>query len=159
ALEAAHRQGILHRDIKPDNVLEVEPGRYKVTDFGIAKWSNEAAVKTRTGIILGTPAYISPEQVLGDEPSPAGDVYALGVMLFEMISGRLPYYSKNPIQLLELHVSAPVPRLRDHAPQVPAAVDALVARALAKAQRDRFASAGDLEEALRPHLDAQEIER
>ncbi|MBI4864748.1 MAG: serine/threonine protein kinase [Candidatus Riflebacteria bacterium] len=149
ALEAAHSSGVLHRDIKPDNVLEAEPGRYKVMDFGIAKWTQGGAVRTRAGMILGTPAYVSPEQVTGDAASASSDVYALGVMLFELVTGQLPFQAENPVLLLECHIKARVPSARKPRPELPASIDRVIARALAKSTRDRYPSA----RAMRDDLD------
>lgn len=148
ALEMAHARGVIHRDVKPDNVLEAEPGQYKVTDFGIAKWARDGAVKTRTGIVLGTPAYVAPEQILGETATPTSDVYAMGVMLFELVTGLRPYEHDNPVLLLEQHLRAPIPRVSDRRPGLPAALERVLTHALAKASRDRYASAGEFAEAL-----------
>jgi serine/threonine-protein kinase len=150
ALAAAHRKGILHRDIKPANVLEASEGTWKVTDFGIARWTTGAAVKTKTGVLLGTPHYMAPEQVRGEPASAASDIYALGVMLHELIAGVPPFTGASPIEVLQRHMADPPPRLRDVSPSTPAAVEAYVLRMLEKHPAARPASAaqvsGDLAE-------------
>jgi hypothetical protein len=144
ALEHVHAQGVLHRDIKPENVLASAPGHWKVTDFGIAKWSGRDSVKTATGVLIGTPAYIAPEQVQGQPPTSATDMYALGIMLFEMVTGAPPFENDNPILVLEKHLKSPVPR----APGVPQAVQDVIATALAKQPEQRFASMAAMRSAL-----------
>src|SRR5437764_6065919 len=152
ALGAAHALGIVHRDIKPDNVLLIpQPDGsdlVKVLDFGIAKvYDGEAEVKnytpTKTGIVLGTPQYLSPEQARGEKgPNVDGraDLYALGVMLYEMITSELPFQSDNPITLLMHHIgtAAVPPHVRRPELNIPEAVSDLVMKALEKDRNDRF---------------------
>ena len=151
ALAAAHRAGVLHRDIKPENVLQSRPGEFKVTDFGIAKWQ-EGGVRTAEGLILGTPAYLAPEVIAGERAGPAADLYALGVVLYEMLAGRRPFVDDNPMALLEQHVKAEVPPLARFREGVPPALAALTLRVLAKNPGARPASARELEAALRAYL-------
>jgi serine/threonine protein kinase len=142
-LSAAHRRGILHRDVKPDNMLFAASGVLKVTDFGIAKVISGAdTVMTRAGDVLGTPAYIAPEQVLGGELSPATDVYGLATMLYQLLAGVFPFSHDGPaVALLFKHAhQAPTP-LRDVAPHVPEAVAAVVMRGLATDPGQRFQTA------------------
>jgi serine/threonine protein kinase len=142
-LSAAHRRGILHRDVKPENMLFAASGVLKVTDFGIAKVIGGAdTVMTRVGAVLGTPAYIAPEQVLGAELSPATDVYGLATMLYQLLAGVFPFSHDGPaVALLFKHAhEAPRP-LRDVAPQVPEAVAAVVMRGLATDPAQRFDTA------------------
>ena len=148
ALQEAHARGILHRDIKPDNVLESGTGIYKVADFGIAKWSAEGAVKTQLGVILGTPAYLSPMQIAGQVPTAHSDLYALGILFFELLTGKVPFYDDNLVDLLRLHRTQPVPRPSDYNPQVPASVDRILQRMLAKMREERYPDAHQLIEDL-----------
>jgi serine/threonine protein kinase len=142
-LGAAHRRGILHRDVKPDNMLFAASGALKVADFGIAKViGGPETVMTRAGEVLGTPAYIAPEQVRGGGLSPATDVYALATMLYELLAGTLPFVNDGDgMALLFKHAyEAPVP-LGESAPTVPDPVAAVVMRALATEPADRFDTA------------------
>ncbi|MBI4859740.1 MAG: serine/threonine protein kinase [Candidatus Riflebacteria bacterium] len=148
AVDAAHLQGILHRDLKPENVLESSPGCYKVTDFGIAKWLKGASYQTATGLILGTPAYLAPELIDGAPADRPSDVYALGVLLFELVSGRQPFVGDSIAEILTCHVMDAPPALADLCPGVPVELEAIVSRALAKEPADRFPTAGHLAEAL-----------
>jgi serine/threonine protein kinase len=148
-LAAAHRRGILHRDVKPENMLFAASGVLKVADFGIAKVvgglggsDGAGTVLTRRGELIGTPAYIAPEQVRGRPLSPATDVYAVATMLYETLGGVLPFADDgDDMALLFKHAyEQPVP-LRDVAPSVPDSVAAVVMRALATEPADRFATA------------------
>jgi serine/threonine-protein kinase len=151
ALQEAHALEVLHRDVKPENVLESD-GRYKLTDFGIAKWTQGAEVRTKTGIVLGTPAYLAPEVITGEKPSPRSDVYALGIMLYEMLAGRLPFTDQNPVMLMERHLRSAARRPSELRAGLPAHLDELVLRALAKKPEERFASAGEMAAALKNSL-------
>jgi formylglycine-generating enzyme required for sulfatase activity/tRNA A-37 threonylcarbamoyl transferase component Bud32 len=152
ALEEAHAHGILHRDIKPDNVLEASPGHYKVADFGIAKWFADGAARTRTGIVLGSPAYLSPTQVGGTAATEQSDLYALGVLLFELLTGRPPFDDESVAVLMDKHRSEPAPAPRELVADLPPSVDRIVSRLLEKKREDRYATAAalraDLERAL-----------
>ncbi|HEV3464498.1 MAG TPA: serine/threonine-protein kinase, partial [Actinomycetota bacterium] len=140
ALAAAHAHRLVHRDVKPGNIL-IGPGeRAKVTDFGIAKAAASATL-TRTGMVLGSANYVAPEQAAGDSVGPAADQYSLGCVLFEAVTGRTPYAGKNPVAIATQHVSAPVPDPRQLRRDLPVPAARLIRRALAKAPRDRFASA------------------
>ena len=144
-LGAAHRRGILHRDVKPENMLFAASGVLKVTDFGIAKViGGPGTVLTRVGDVVGTPAYIAPEQVRGGKLSPATDVYALATMLYELLAGVFPFSIETEgedLALLFKHAyEKPVP-LRDVAPGVPGPVAAVVMRGLATEPADRFETA------------------
>ncbi|MBI4863079.1 MAG: protein kinase [Candidatus Riflebacteria bacterium] len=150
ALEEAHGKGVLHRDVKPENVIEFAPGSYKVTDFGIAKWG-EGCVETQHGVILGTPAYLAREQI-SDQATTGSDLYALGVMLFELVTGHLPFDHENPLALLQLHLTSAIPVPSSFVPEVPESVDRIVAQAMAKRPEERFASAKEMGEAMQKAL-------
>ena len=142
-LRAAHQRGILHRDVKPENLLFSESGVVKITDFGIAKVvGGDATMATRAGEVLGTPAYMSPEQAKGSILTPATDVYATGVMLYELLSGHLPFPDdSNPIVVLHRHVFEQPKPLTDVAPSIPPPIAAVAMRAIATAPEDRYPTA------------------
>ncbi len=148
-LAHAHERGVVHRDIKPDNVFLAKKDDQllvKVLDFGIAKLfagSTDDPATTRAGITIGTPAYLSPEQAVGGEITPATDLYSTTVVLFEMLTGRAPFESDDPLQMLGAHAAGVPPKLHEVAPDidVPDGMEALVARGLAKRAADRVPSA------------------
>lgn len=149
ALDAAHRHGVVHRDLKPANVMidETAPGgaRPLLVDFGIAKLVDpppDADRLTKTGATLGTPAYMSPEQARGREVTFATDVYALGVMAFEMLTGRRPFTASSALEMLDEHINTPPPLPSSIRSELPPAVDAAVLAMLAKQPEQRPSSAG-----------------
>ncbi len=143
ALDAAHAKGIFHRDLKPENVFLVldddGPPQPKLLDFGIAKLTQpgEATHKTKTGAAMGTPYYMSPEQCRGLDVDGRTDVYAFGVMAFEVLTGTLPFESASALDLLMMHLNEPVPRASDRHPELGTAFDAVFARAMAKDKEAR----------------------
>jgi serine/threonine-protein kinase len=143
ALEAAHERGMVHRDIKPQNVLLTDRGDAKVADFGIARAGSSVTI-SRTGSVMGTAGYMSPEQALGEPATPKSDLYSLGVVLFEALTGELPYTADNPIAVSMKHVSEPVRTPREIDPTIPEGMNALVTRLMAKNPDDRYASADEL---------------
>jgi formylglycine-generating enzyme required for sulfatase activity/predicted Ser/Thr protein kinase len=149
ALDYAHSKGVFHRDIKPSNILLDDEGNAYVADFGIAKMSEGTSHLTGSGII-GTPAYMAPEQSEGARPAPTADVYSLGATLFEMITGVVPYAADTPIAQILMHINNPIPSARECNPEIPAAVDDVIRYAMAKDPRERYQSAGELVRALRP---------
>ena len=143
ALRFAHRHGIVHRDIKPHNVLVDGEGRVKVTDFGIARAGTSQM--TETGSIVGTAQYLSPEQAKGGEVDPRSDLYSLGVVLYELLTGKTPFDGETPVEIAMKHLSTtpkPPSKLR---PDVPRELDMVVMRALAKNPDERYQSADEME--------------
>ena len=149
-LDYAHSQGILHRDVKPSNVLIDQHGHPYLADFGLAKVLEASLHLTGSSGLkgMGTPAYMAPELQRGHPASVYSDVYALGVMIFELLTGDLPFRADNPIAVAFRHVNDPVPSARALNPDVPPAVDIVLARALAKEPEARYPSAGALAQAL-----------
>ena len=139
ALAHAHEQGVVHRDIKPDNILLRKDGRFLVTDFGVAQMAGTTRM-TSTGVAVGTVWYMSPEQVMGLPIDHRSDLYSLGVMLYELISGDLPFPSDSDYEVRKGHVEAPPPRLSRSCPEVPSWLRQVVHRSLAKSPDDRFPS-------------------
>lgn len=153
ALAYAHGQGVIHRDVKPSNIL-LRDGRLDqpvLTDFGIARLV-EATTDTTSGRTLGTPAYMPPEQGQGRPADGRSDVYALAVVLFELVTGRLPFEAESPYAVVLHHIHTPPPRPRDLRPDLPQAVEKVILKALAKNPEDRYPSAGAFAEALRQSL-------
>lgn len=147
ALEAAHERGLVHRDIKPHNILITPEGRVKVADFGLARAASSATL-TETGKVIGSVHYFSPEQARGEAVGPASDIYSLGVVLYEMVTGMRPFQGDSPIAVALKHLyEEPVPP-RQVNPQIPAWLEQVILRAMAKNPADRFPSATALAEAL-----------
>jgi hypothetical protein len=148
ALDAAHRRGLVHRDVKPQNILLTPEGRVKLADFGIAL-ALGADSATRTGTVLGSVHYLSPEVARGESATPLSDVYALGVVLYEMATAHLPYAGDTPLAIALQHVEAEPPAPSAWNPEVPPPLEAIILRAMAKPPGERFSTAADLAEALR----------
>jgi TolB-like protein/Tfp pilus assembly protein PilF len=151
ALDYAHRHGVIHRDIKPENILLTAEGDTLVADFGIARALGGDERLTQTGMSVGTPAYMSPEQASGDKALDARtDVYSLGSVLYEMLAGEPPYTGATAQQIIVKRFTDPVPSVRKVRPSVPDAVDQAVQRALAPVPADRYATAAEFARALQP---------
>lgn len=148
ALDEAHRKGIIHRDLKPGNILFDRTGEPYVSDFGIAKMTRGDAATVTGGAIIGTPAYMSPEQAQGEKVDGHSDIYALGVIVFEMLTGHQPYEADTPMAVVVKHITEPVPHILDSNPSLPADVERIIERAMAKARDDRFATAKEFADAL-----------
>ena len=139
-LAAAHKQGIIHRDVKPSNILLTDTGEPMLTDFGIAKMveADETTDLTGTGVGVGTPEYMSPEQAQGKTVDARADIYSLGVVLYELVTGRKPYQADTPMAVVWKLASEPLPRPRLFTPELPEQVEQLLLKALAKQPVDRF---------------------
>jgi serine/threonine protein kinase/ligand-binding sensor domain-containing protein len=148
ALGYAHSQGVVHRDIKPSNVLIDERGDAFLTDFGIAKLVAGTAQFTSTGAIVGTPAYMSPEQGLAEQVDHRSDIYSLGVVLYEMVTGRVPFEAETPLAVLLKHVNDPLPPPRQIKQDLPESVQRVILKAMAKSPEDRFHKAEEMVDAL-----------
>ncbi len=151
ALDYAHDQGVLHRDVKPENML-LEGDWLLLGDFGLAKITAGGAGLTASGVIIGTPSYISPEQVKGDRVDHRSDIYSLGVVLYEMITGQVPYRSESSIATMFKHVHEPLPSPRIHLPSLPEGLERILVKALAKDPRERYYRAGDVARAYREEI-------
>ena len=158
ALAFAHRHGVVHRDVKPGNVLITPDGEVKVTDFGIARAVNTEESLTQTGAVMGTAAYFSPEQAEGKSVDARSDIYSLGVVLYEMAVGRPPFTGDSPVAVASKHVrDQPVlPRVAN--PAVPAALEAVIMKAMAKDPASRYASAEELRADLLRFADGRPVE-
>jgi tRNA A-37 threonylcarbamoyl transferase component Bud32 len=144
ALSFAHANGLVHRDVKPQNVLLDDEGRAKVTDFGIARALDVQAGITQTGTVMGTSDYIAPEQARGTKASEQTDVYSLGAVLYELLTGEVPFRGDNFVAVAMRHINEPVPSVRERRPDVSPCAEAIVQRAMAKDPRDRFESMDEL---------------
>lgn len=151
ALDRAARQGIIHRDIKPENIMLARTGEVKVADFGLARVVTEgqAVGLTQVGVTVGTPLYMSPEQVEGHQVDPRSDLYSFGVTCYEMLAGRPPFEGDTPLSIAVQHLRAEPPRLEAVRPDLPDGLCRIVHRLLAKSCRDRYATASELMRALR----------
>jgi serine/threonine-protein kinase len=148
ALDEAHKQGIVHRDLKPGNILFDKQGNPYLADFGIAKLVAATSILTGSALI-GTPAYMSPEQAKGGQPIDGrSDLYALGVILFEMLTGQVPYQADTPVQVIMRHIMDPVPRILTTKPDLPPGMDPIITTALAKEADSRYSTAEEMARAL-----------
>ncbi|MGH2846975.1 MAG: serine/threonine-protein kinase, partial [Thermoleophilaceae bacterium] len=155
ALDAAHRRGLVHRDVKPANVLIAQNGDEHVylTDFGLTKHAASVGGVTKTGQFVGTPDYTAPEQIRGERADARTDVYALGCVLFQALTGRVPFERDSEVAKIYAHMTDPPPSLASAGPDAAAPLDGVVGRALAKDPGDRYPSAGDLGRAARVALE------
>ena len=150
ALDCAHRNGVIHRDVKPSNILLDAEGNAYLTDFGIAKILEATIELTGTGTAIGTPQYMSPEQCKGAKTlGPASDIYSLGVVLYQMLTGRVPFDAETPLAVIQMHLNEPLPPPRTIDPSIPEAVERVILKALAKEPQDRNETASGMAEALR----------
>src|SRR6266852_7043031 len=143
ALAFAHESGLVHRDVKPQNVLLNGDGEAKVTDFGIARSLDVKHGVTQTGAVVGTSEYIAPEQAQGQHVDERTDVYSLGILLYELLTGELPFSGDNFVAVAMLHINETPPRVSEKRPDIPPRLDAAVAKALEKHPEQRFATMAD----------------
>jgi serine/threonine protein kinase len=148
ALSYAHGRGMIHRDIKPSNVLIDERGNCLLTDFGLARMAEAAEKLTTSGAIMGTPAYMSPEQGMGSNIDHRSDLYSLGVVLYEMITGRVPYTAETPIGVVFKHIQDPLPSARKLNPNLSEALELVLLKSLAKNPDDRYQKADEFVRAI-----------
>ncbi|MCB0167775.1 MAG: serine/threonine protein kinase [Anaerolineae bacterium] len=149
ALDYAHTQGIVHRDVKPKNILMDDRDNCLLTDFGIAKVMQTDLSLTQFGTTLGTPTYMSPEQIQGEPLDGRSDVYALGVILFQLATGHLPFEADTPHEISTKHLYAQLPSARAINPELPPTIESIIVKAMAKDPNDRYATAGDLVQAMK----------
>jgi predicted Ser/Thr protein kinase len=148
ALDYAHSRGLVHRDVKPSNVLLDERGNCLLTDFGLAKIVEGSMNLTTSGAVLGTPAYMSPEQGLGQTPDGRSDIYSLGVILYEMATGRAPFKAETPMAVMIKHIHDPLPMPSTVNPQLPDSIERVILKAMSKESADRYATAAELVRAI-----------
>ncbi|MBW3537400.1 MAG: serine/threonine protein kinase, partial [Actinobacteria bacterium] len=149
ALGAAHSEGFVHRDVKPANILVCDDGTVKLADFGIAKsFSDAASAMTAVGLVMGTPTYLSPEQASSQPATPRSDLYAMGVVLYESVTGTPPFTGDTPMEVVTAHAHAPVPDIRAASPDVPEWFARVTERALTKDPADRYFDAAEMARAL-----------
>ena len=140
----AHRSKIVHADVKPQNILITQDDVVKITDFGIAQVLSETQPQTRADVVWGSPHYFAPEQAQGEKPTAAADVYSIGIVMFEMLTGRLPYMGTNQQELAMAHINADIPDVREFNPNVPEPIARIVHKAMSKKPNDRYKMADQL---------------
>ncbi len=155
ALDYAHSQKVIHRDIKPSNILIDPRGNCMLSDFGIAHLMTDGDKLTQTGQLVGTPAYMSPEQGQGVTVDQRTDIYALGVILYEMVVGRVPFKAETPLAIIVKHIHSPLPLPSSVNPDIPEAVEQVILKTLAKAPADRYETAGSMVKALEAAFEVQ----
>jgi len=159
ALEEAGSNDIIHRDIKPDNIMITSSGLVKVADFGLAKSVMERSSLTRTGAVMGTPCYMSPEQCDGQESDSRSDIYSLGATLYYMLTGRPPFQGETPLVIMRLHLEKPLAPASSISKNVPRQIDAVLAKMMAKHRQERYQTPGELADAIESMLDKHKINK
>src|SRR5215208_210838 len=153
-LDEAHSKGFVHRDIKPSNILFDKKNIPYISDFGIAKLSQAQSGNVTGSAIIGTPAYMAPEQAQGDAIDGRADIYALGIILYEMLTGRQPYEADTPMAVAIKHITDPVPHILTANPRLPQGMDTIIQKAMAKNKKDRFSTTVEMTNAIRDLHDA-----
>ena len=152
AIACAHESLIIHRDIKPQNVLILEDGRIKITDFGIALALNSNEL-TQTNSVMGSVHYLPPEQASGNNATVKGDIYSIGILMFELITGRVPFRGENAVEIALKHMREPIPSVKDINPEIPQSVENIIIKATAKNPKNRYETVAEMYEDLRFCLD------
>jgi serine/threonine-protein kinase len=148
ALDHAHSSGVLHRDVKPENIILTPEGVAKLCDLGLARTASEDLRLTRSGVAVGTPDYISPEQINGEPPTPAADIYSLGCTLFHLATGRVPFDADAPLDVMRMHLYTEPPGITEVRPELSAELEDVIARMMSKKPAERQATAGDVADEL-----------
>ncbi|MFV2000838.1 MAG: Stk1 family PASTA domain-containing Ser/Thr kinase, partial [Acidimicrobiia bacterium] len=156
ALSIAHQHGVYHRDVKPGNIMITKDGAVKVTDFGIARALDDSEELTRTGAVIGTATYFSPEQAQGLPADDRSDVYSLGIVLYEMLTGKPPFTGESPVAVAYQHVSEAAPSIADISPDAPLEIAAITEHAMRKDPADRYQSADAFRDDLLRYLGGSE---
>lgn len=159
ALDDAHAKGIIHRDLKPGNILFDRTGEPYISDFGIAKITQSQGGTVTGGAIIGTPAYMSPEQAQGDQVDGRSDIYAMGVILFEMLSGVQPFQATTPMAVVVKHITDPIPHILDNNPNLPVDIEPVIEKAMAKSREQRFSTTEEFALALSAVVQGQSGEQ
>ncbi|MEA3396850.1 MAG: protein kinase, partial [Chloroflexota bacterium] len=154
ALDYAHRRGMVHRDVKPANIMFTADGHPVLADFGIARMLSLTGL-TASGAMVGTPAYMAPEIGMGESGTPTSDIYSLGVVLYETVTGHLPFEAEVPMALVMKHINDPIPSPTRYIPTLPSNLETAILKTLAKKPEERFVRAGELSAALRQSLDLE----
>lgn len=152
----AHRAGLIHCDVKPHNILVTPDQRIKVTDFGIARAMASIHPEERSDVVWGSPLYFSPEQASGEPPSPASDVYSLGIVLYEMVTGRLPFQSNDTVELARMHREVLPPHPRRFNPEIPPTLEQIILKVLSKEPAARYRTADQFARVLSTFLETQQ---
>jgi serine/threonine-protein kinase len=157
-LAAAHAEGVVHRDIKPANILVGNDDEVKVLDFGLASANQNLGSRlTKSGLLIGTPEYMAPEQISDEEVDHRSDIYSAGILMYEMFSGRKPFTAETPVKILFQHLEGEAPPLSEIVPGLPQGVSDLVARSMSKAREDRSATVEELKTLIEKELETIQV--